>query len=159
MDLNGGTVIIEVNEAIYVENNDTSLLSTFQAREYGTIINDTAIRHGGTQNILGDGYDLPLTVNRGLLTMDIRLPTEYERVHCARIILTGDQVWDVGNYDSDANSIEYASTVLVPNLPILHEVLTLPRPREDTMCQLVRANPLNTKVREVDLLTYQARMG
>ena len=158
-DLNGETLIFEVNESIYVEDNETSLLSTFQAREYGIVINDTAHRHGGTQNILADGYDLPLNLLRGLFTMNIREPTEYERINCTRIILTGDQPWDVGDYDTPNPSTAYTSTSLIPSIPPIQKLLSIPFIQEDDMCQVVRANPSNTTVRDVDMLTYQARMG
>ena len=42
VDLPGSTIILECNECIRVENNAVSLLSTFQARENGVQVYDTA---------------------------------------------------------------------------------------------------------------------
>ena len=91
--------------------------------------------------------------------MNIREPTEYERINCTRIILTGDQPWDVGDYDTPNPSTAYTSTSLIPSIPPIQKLLSIPFIQEDDMCQVVRANPSNTTVRDVDMLTYQARMG
>ena len=40
VDLERGTFILEVNEAIHVPSNSTSLLSTFQVRENGGVVVD-----------------------------------------------------------------------------------------------------------------------
>ena len=41
------TIILEFNETVYVEGNKNSLISTFEVRENGAVINDTSKRHGG----------------------------------------------------------------------------------------------------------------
>ena len=46
VDLEEGTFILEVNEAIHVPSNPTSLLSTFQMRENGGKVDDVSKRHG-----------------------------------------------------------------------------------------------------------------
>jgi len=40
--VDGEPIFIQINEAVYVEGNPTSLLSMFQAREHGVRVNDTA---------------------------------------------------------------------------------------------------------------------
>ena len=48
VDLPSGTIIIDLsNEAIYVQGNTTSLLSTYQAQSFGFDVNDTARVHAG----------------------------------------------------------------------------------------------------------------
>ena len=62
IDLPDQTIILEANEAIMMPQNQTSLLSTFQVRESGHKVNDVAHRHGGTQEITADGFNIPLFV-------------------------------------------------------------------------------------------------
>ena len=64
--LNRETIIFEVNEVVHVQENPISLPSTFQDRENGVRVIDVAKRHGGTQNMVADGYDLPLIVRNSL---------------------------------------------------------------------------------------------
>ena len=92
---------MEFNEAIYVENNVTSLLSTYQTRENGVIVNDVARRHGGFQNLLLNDLEVPLSVMNGLLLFDVRKPTEYERLNCTRVVMTGDALWNIEDFVDD----------------------------------------------------------
>ena len=105
------TIIIEVNEAIYVKGNRTSLLSTFQAREFGVQVHDTARRHGGRQSVVADGYEIPLLVKNGLMVLPVREPTSEEASKCTRVVLTSDQPWDVQVYgeDTDENDVVRAN--------------------------------------------------
>jgi len=101
VDLEKETIIMEFNEAIYVENNVTSLLSTYQTRENGVIVNDVARRHGGFQNLLLNDLEVPLSVMNGLLLFDVRKPTEYERLNCTRVVMTGDALWNIEDFVDD----------------------------------------------------------
>jgi len=47
--IQGVPYILVINECIYVEGNATSLLSTYQAREFGVTVNNVAVRHGGSK--------------------------------------------------------------------------------------------------------------
>ena len=145
VDLEEGTFILEINEAIHVPSNPTSLLSTFQVRENGGTVDDVSTRHGGTQKITKDGVDLPLALRDGLLFLDTRLPTENERRNCIRITLTSDAVWDVGAFESVARS----STLLGMEESLFTYI--------DTGVKL--AAVAKSTVEEADLLDIQAKMG
>lgn len=71
VDLEDQTVVIEANEAILMTDNHSSLMSTFQVREFGHTMDDVARRHEGTQSIEADGVTLPLAIKKGLFTMKI----------------------------------------------------------------------------------------
>ena len=144
VDLEEGTFILEVNEAIHVPNNPTSLLSTFQVRENGGIVDDVSARHGGKQRIMKDGIDLPLDLQDGLLFLNTRLPTENERQNCTRIILTSDAVWNVSEFRSSA-----CNSTLLRTEESLFAYVDLPR---------VLA-PSKTTVEKDDLLELQSKMG
>jgi len=70
------TYLVVVNEAIYVRGNETSLLSTFQARSHGVEVHDIAKIHGGKQCIVVDEIEVPLDVKNGLLVCGCREPTD-----------------------------------------------------------------------------------
>ena len=94
IDLPRGPVAIQLNETPLLENGSNSLLSTAQAREFGVIVDDVAIRHGGKQHIQADNLIIPMKMHRSLLYVPIREPTEWELNHLPRIHLTSDEVWD-----------------------------------------------------------------
>ncbi len=71
------TVLIRINEATH-NTNGNSLLSTYQARDFGISVNDCAISHGGGSYIATKNIVLPLRVEGGLLVLPIRKPTQYE---------------------------------------------------------------------------------
>jgi hypothetical protein len=49
---NGQSILLVIHEAIHNESSNHSLLSEFQPREYGVIIDPTCHRHGGTQKLI-----------------------------------------------------------------------------------------------------------
>ncbi len=86
------TILVRINEATIIEDGN-SLLSTFQARESGTVVEDCATKHGGGSFIAADGYVLPLSIMHGLLALPIRRPTEDELKSCTMIELTSPEPW------------------------------------------------------------------
>ena len=46
VDLDEGTFILGINEAIHVPSNTIALFITFQVRKNGGIVNDVCKRHG-----------------------------------------------------------------------------------------------------------------
>ena len=92
VDLPDQTVLLEVNEAIIMEDNQSSLLSTSQVHEYGHKVHDVARRHGDLQCIEADDFYLPMGVYKGLFMMKLRRPTEQEKEDYTRIVLTADQI-------------------------------------------------------------------
>ena len=98
IDLPSGTFIIQLNETPLLQGGSNSLLSTFQAREFGIKVDDVASRHGGSQKILAGGQAIPLQIEQALLYASIREPTKHELVNLPRIMLTGGEVWDPGSF-------------------------------------------------------------
>ena len=99
VDLPTGTIIIQLNETPLLEGGSNSLLSTAQAREFGVIVDDVAKRHGGKQHIQADNRVIPMKLNRSLLYVPIRNPTDWELSNLQRIHLTSEQPWDPANLD------------------------------------------------------------
>ena len=88
VDLDDGrTILVVTNEGACMQDNDKSLLSTFQSREQR--IDNVALRHGRNQEIIADGYHIRLKIRNGFMTFNCRLPTENELLH-VQGELTGD---------------------------------------------------------------------
>ena len=78
VDTPKGTILLQVNEAVYNPTSEHSLLSEFQMREYGTTIDSVPRRHGGKARMeFGDEI-----VNFGLVDclnyFKARVPTDQE---------------------------------------------------------------------------------
>ena len=156
IDLPEETLILEFNECIHVENNTVSLLSTFQTRENGVQVYDTARRHGGKQSIMVDDYEIPLSVNNGLLLLNIREPTVSEQEKCVRIIMTADSIWDVGIYDEDAGKV-IANTNTTTSADIFKNCAHLTGAHLFTMQR--KFHPVKTEVVPTSLRELQAKLG
>ena len=50
VDLDGGTVLLQVNEAILNPTSQHTLLSEFQMRDHGICVDSVATQHGGGQH-------------------------------------------------------------------------------------------------------------
>ena len=92
-------VLLSLHEAPYLKHNEHGLLSTGQAREYGTWVNDTLRRHGGGQRLAGQddngtSYNFNLNVTDGLLTLPTRYPTQEELESLPTVWLTSAEPWD-----------------------------------------------------------------
>ena len=92
IDLPSGTTIVHLNETPLLQKGFNSLLSTFQAREFGITVDDAATRHGGGQKICAGGQVIPLQVKQALLYASIRKPTQAELVNQPRIMFTSGEV-------------------------------------------------------------------
>ena len=86
------TILVRVNEATIMDDCN-SLLSSFQAREAMTIVDDIATKHGGGSLIAVDDYVLPLEVRGGLMSLKIRKPTPDELRECTMVELTSPDPW------------------------------------------------------------------
>ena len=104
------TILIKINEATLLGEHGNSLLSPLQARNYGTTINDIPKSQGGLPHIKKDGIVIPITLKKGLLTIPIRKPTEYELHNTELIVLTSDEIWEPENLETETlSSKEYDS--------------------------------------------------
>ena len=79
---NGSSILLVVHQCIYNETSKHSLLSEFQLREFGIIIDSTCHRHGGTQKIvIQDGSEsltVPLELAGCMVHFKHRIPTSEE---------------------------------------------------------------------------------
>ena len=159
--------MLEANEAILMTENHSSLMSTFQVREFGHTIDDVARRHGGTQSIEADGITIPLAIKKGLFTMKVRPPTAEEKDDCLRIVLTSDQIWEPDQFNDDDDAIVCADlnktsvTTSVENEEFSYAHI-VDNDMSDVSPYLERvtsANTNQTQVAPVNYKKYQAKLG
>ena len=116
---NGDTILLQVNEAVLLSKNKNSLLSCQQVRDFGIQVNDVPRKYGGSQNlhVEQEGISIPFSLNRALLTKNIRVPTDHELQYCEVINLTNDQVWDPeelnDNYEGEMSFINKSEMTCV----------------------------------------------
>ena len=166
VELDDQTVIVEANEAILMESNKNSLLSTFQVREFGHKVHDVARRHGGDQCLEADGTKLPFSVVKGLFTMRVRLPTEAEKLDCVRIPLTSDQPWEPEIF-SDGSHSDDPLAVTIASSSVLRREVTVADPIsqvevDTTHLYLERVSSVNansTSDTPIDVSKYQHKLG
>ena len=153
VDVDGEVILLEIHECIAVENNQTSLLSTFQAREHGVVVNDIADRHGGKQNIEYDDDIIPLILEDGLFIVDIREPTVAERFDCRRLTLTSDRPWTVGECDNSSHLMTTESDFI----SIENALNTLIRSVHTATTSSVY--PVTADVNSIEPAKFQAKLG
>ena len=90
IDIEEETIILELNKFILAKNNQISILSSFQAREAGAIVNNIAKRYNGKKNLERDRYVIPIRVDDGFTNILTQEPTMDERLNCKRVISTQD---------------------------------------------------------------------
>jgi len=89
---------IRIHEAA-IHNDDVSLLSEFQAREFGTVINSVARRHvkddhDNAQSLIPHpDIKIPFQVRQALMTLTIRRPTDTELTSLTFHDLTSSERW------------------------------------------------------------------
>ena len=101
----GRKMIITIHEAVYNKGSRTTLLSNFQLRHHGCIVDDVAKQHrgvdgkSGTQRIESpdDKHDkthvIPMQLRSALMTFPHRLPTKEEMELYPNVELTDDMPW------------------------------------------------------------------
>ena len=112
-DLPTGPLLVMINEAIFNKHAEATILSEFQIREHGMLVDSVAKRHGGNQQItlLTDGQQLkiPLVLQSGLMHCKHRLPTsaEIEKVVSGEVIplamTCGDQQWNPREFNDQSS--------------------------------------------------------
>ena len=78
VESSAGALILQAHEAIYLPENQCTILSSNQMREHGAQVNDCSAKCGGTQNIIVSGHEIPLQCKDGLLTVPVHKPTDEE---------------------------------------------------------------------------------
>jgi hypothetical protein len=102
---NGQSVLLLVHEGIYNETSNHSLLSEFQLREFGIVIDSICHRHGGTQQMIvkdnndSDILTIPLDLAGCMVHFKHRLPTADDMSSLQQYCLThGDTPWNPSSF-------------------------------------------------------------
>ena len=79
VDIGDDTYLIRVNEAVYNESAQHSLLSDYQLREKVPKLDCVSLRHGGRQEMtLSDEVKIPLNIKNCMVNFKHRVPTSEE---------------------------------------------------------------------------------
>ena len=78
VDTGEQNILLQVNEAVYNEDADHSLLSEYQMRDFGTIVESTPNKHGGKQQLSVGDLEIKLGLNNCLVHFIHRTPTDHE---------------------------------------------------------------------------------
>ena len=107
--------LLIINEGIYNETANHSLLSEFQLREFGVIIDSVCQRHGGMKIVNDNNHDeviVPLDLAGCMVHFKHRLPTKEEFTSLKQFCLTqGDTVWNPSSF-SDQVADEFYKQVI-----------------------------------------------
>ena len=102
---NGQSVLLAIHECIYNETSNHSLLSEFQLREFGIIIDSICHRHGGAQQMIvkdsddSDELTIPLDLDGCMIHFRHRLPNTEEIATLKQYCLTqGDAPWNPSSF-------------------------------------------------------------
>ena len=110
---NGHDILLRVNEGVYNAGNPTTLLSEFQMRQYGCIVDSVSNQHllsfagtKGTQCLQPTpDITIPFVLNAGLMTFMHRLPTATDLGTLPIIDITADQPWNPANHQDTTHPI------------------------------------------------------
>ena len=99
----GSSILLVVHEGIYNETAKHSLLSEFQLREFGIVIDSTCHRHGGAQQMViqddNNTVVVPLELAGCMIHFKHRLPTHEELASLKQYCLTqGDTPWKPSSF-------------------------------------------------------------
>ena len=129
--------LLRIHQAVYNEKADLTLLSDFQIKENGWIIDSTSRRHksynpdgqGHQQMQNDDGVIIPFSVRSCLMTFRIRSPTDAEMETMIPVDLTSEAPWDPTLHvdDDDVFAMTTQSTMESPTDPL---VVCDPHPSE-----------------------------
>jgi hypothetical protein len=102
---NGQSVLLLVHEGIYNETSNHSLLSEFQLREFGIVIDSICHRHGGAQQMIIkdnnhiDILTIPLDLAGCMVHFKHRLPTADDMSSLEQYCFThGDTPWNPSSF-------------------------------------------------------------
>ena len=130
---NGQSVLLLVNEGIYDETSGHSLLSEFQLREFGKVIDSVCHRHGGSQQMIikdrngSDVLTIPLDLARCMIHFKHRLPTTDEIASPKQYCLTqGDTPWNPSSFTDQMADKFYQQVIDTENYNVLSGSISLP---------------------------------
>jgi hypothetical protein len=130
---NGQSILLVIHESIDNETSNHSLLSEFQLREFGVIIDSKCHRHGGTQQIVikddnhSDPLVIPLDLAGCMVHFRHRLPTSEEIASLKQYNLTqGGTPWNPSSFSDQVADKFYQQVIEAENHNVMNEV-TLPK--------------------------------
>ena len=108
-------VILIAHEAIYNPGSTTSLISEFQVREHGCVVDSVSIEHRisrngtkGTQTFYAhDDVPIPLKEVKGLMCFPICEPTDKEMNELEHIVITSPRNSELNDYVHNVDVIEF----------------------------------------------------
>jgi hypothetical protein len=111
---NGQSILFVIHEAIYNDTSNHSLLSEFQLREHGILIDSTCHLHGGTQKLTitdsnhHDDITIPLDLSACMVNFKHRFPTKEDFKSLQQYCLTqGDTSWNPSTFTAQVADVFY----------------------------------------------------
>ena len=156
-DLNKPAVILVAHEMVYNLGSSTTLISEFQVRNHGCIMDSVSKSHRlslegnhGTQTFYPrDDLAIPLHLKKGLMGFHISAPTKEEIDSLEHITITSDNVWNPYTHTDDNYGIDFQAQKVEANanVPCVYDPTDLDlestKLGEVVQCPLVNANPSN----------------
>jgi hypothetical protein len=111
-------ILLVIHEAIYNGTSNTSLLSEFQLREHGILIDSICNRHEGTQKLTitdsnyHDDITIPLELAGCMVHFIHRFPTKGEIMPLQQYCLTqGDTPWNPSSFSDQVADVYYKQVI------------------------------------------------
>ena len=114
-DPNKPAMILVAHEMVYNPGSNTTLISEFQVRNHGCVLDSVSKSHRlslegkyGTQTFYPrDDISVPLHLKKGLMGFYITAPTQEEVDTLEHITITSDNVWNPYTHTDDINGIDF----------------------------------------------------
>ena len=95
VEVNGESILLQINEAVCNPTSEHSLLSEYQLRDFGIQVNSIAKRHGGDQNLMANDQEIPCGVKNCLIYFKCQTLTDKELEKLTPIVLLqGEVPWN-----------------------------------------------------------------
>jgi hypothetical protein len=137
-----GHILLRHNEGVYNKGSRTTLLSEFQLRTRGCIVDSTYKGHRGTDYKPGTqrvktpddegepGYTIPLTLWDALMTFRISLPTEDDLASLPIVDITPPDVWCPSDFNEPDKGLSFDDSLFEP---LTFAQLATRAPADDTL--------------------------
>ena len=118
---NGQSILLVIHEGIHNETSNHTLLSEFQLREFGVIIDSTCHRHGGIQKMMikdnnNGTITVPLDLVGCMVHFKHRLPTTEEITSLEQYFLSqGDAPWSPSSFSDQVTDKFYQQVIDTEN--------------------------------------------
>ena len=112
VNIQGNLTRIKINEAVYNEGSQHSLLSCYQLREHRCKVYDTSKRHGGKQCMEIGELKIPFIICACLPAFNVEDPDKYSMEDFEPYVITSDEPWNPGRYHDHNSTCHAFSTEL-----------------------------------------------